>query len=186
MDHARAAGGLERGGEVGHDARHDGGIEPPLAAEALTEALALDGVHHVVEHAARVPGRMHGNDVGVSETGAGPRLGEEPASDRLVGGELGMHRLDGDPAVERSIGGEEDDPHAPAPQLTLEPVLRFQHGLERGEEIEGRSRHGPTAMKTEPRIYPGGRRGARLRKSASWMRRPQKGLPAAGKGDVSG
>src|SRR6476661_1909975 len=72
-----------------------------------------------------------------------------------MGGELGVDRLDGDPAVQRGVGREEHDAHAAPSEFTLEPVLRFQHGLERGEQIEGRRRHGPTGVGTEPAIYPG-------------------------------
>ncbi len=69
-----------------------GRIEPLLPDEPLAQALALDLVHHVVEEAVGISGGMDGDDVGVTEPGDRARLGEEPAADRLVRGQLGMHR----------------------------------------------------------------------------------------------
>ena len=100
-----------------------------------------------------MPAAWTADDVRVPEPGDGARLGEEAPADRLVRGELGVHRLDGDSAVERGVGGEEDDAHPAATELALEPVLRFQHGLERVEQIEGRSRHRPTGQGERNREY---------------------------------
>jgi hypothetical protein len=153
VDHARPSRGVERRGQVGHDMRHGGRIEPPVADETLAQAFPLDLVHDVVEKAVGVPRGVDGDDVGVPEAGDGARLRQEAAPDRLVGGELRVHRLDGDAAVERGVGGEEDDAHAAPPQLAFEPVLPSQHGLQRVEEIEGRSRHGPTGSGERNRKY---------------------------------
>ena len=147
VDHAGAPRRFERRGQVRHDAMDGPRIEPRLAHEPLAETLALDLVHDVVEQSIRVTRGVDGDDVGVTQPGDGAGLGQEAPADRLVRGELGVHRLDGDAAVERGVGGEKDDAHPPAPQLALEPVLRLQHGLERGEKVEGRSRHGPIRRK---------------------------------------
>ena len=172
MHHAGPAGGVERRGQVGHDPGDRGRIQPLLADEPLPEALALDLVHDVVEETVGVSGRVDRDDVGVAEPGDGARLGQEAAADRLVRGELGMDRLDGDPAVERGVGGEEDDAHPPATQLALEPILRFQYRLERGEEIEGRRRHGPTGVGGRNREYTAAAFGAHGSAQPSWMRHP--------------
>ena len=58
-----------------------------------------------------------------------------------VGRELRVDHLDGDSAVERGIRREEDHAHAATPELPLEPVLRPERRLERGEEIDGRIAH---------------------------------------------
>ena len=153
MHHAGAARGVERRGQVAHDPGDRGRIQPVLPDEPLPEALALDLVHDVIEEAGGVSRRVHRDDVRVAEPGDGTRLGEETAADRLVGGELGMDRLDGDPAVERGVGGEEDDAHAAATQLPLESILWFQYRLECGEEVEARRRHGPTGVGGRTREY---------------------------------
>ena len=87
--------------------------------------------------------------------------------------QLGVDDLDGHPAVERGVGGEENHAHPAAPELALEPVLRPQRRLERGEEIEGGIAHVGNRLRVEWRIYPASRRRPVLIGTSRWTRWPE-------------
>ncbi len=142
MNDSCARGRVERLGQVGGDPGGLPGVEPPLARQPLSQAFAGDLVHHVIEQVARGAGGMDRHDVRMPQAGDGARLGEEPARDGRVGGQLGVDNLDRDGAIEGGIDGAEDDAHAPPPQLLAEPVLRAEGGLQGGKGISRGVRHG--------------------------------------------
>ena len=117
------------------------GWNATLAEEPLAQTLAGHFVHDVIEEAVGAAGGVDRDDVGVAHPRDRPGLGQKPAGDRLVRGELGVNDLDGYPAVERGIGGEKHHAHAPAAQLPLEPVLGPERRLKCGEEVDGRIAH---------------------------------------------
>src|SRR2546430_10278938 len=69
--------------------------QPALARQPIAQRLPLDVGHHVVEHAGRSPGVVHGEDVGVTERGRDLDLAREALEpDRRS--ELGSQHLEGD------------------------------------------------------------------------------------------
>ena len=89
--------------------------QPALARQPIAQRLPLDVGHHVVEHAGRSPGVVHGEDVGVTERGRDLDLAREALEpDRRS--ELGSQHLDGDLAVVLEVLGEMDRGHAPLAQ----------------------------------------------------------------------
>ena len=126
--------------EIGEMRAVSAGESRPSRAQPLPKALSGDLVHHVIQQPVRATGRVNRHDIGMPQPGDGACLGQKPASDGFVGCELGMNHLDRDPAVQGGVGGEKDHSHAPATKLPLEPVLRPQRRLKRGEQGRGLDR----------------------------------------------
>jgi hypothetical protein len=171
VHHARSGGGVERGRQVRHDPDDVRDRQLALPVETLPQGLALDLVHDVIEEALRGAGRVDGDDAGMAETGDGARFGEEPAHDRGVGGQLGVHDLDGDGAVERGVGRAEHDTHAATAQLPLQPVLRLERCLECRERLDRRMAHARTARRWTVRGIYRVRRHRRMRCRSKRLRR---------------
>ena len=146
MHQAGPRRGVERQRHVGGDPPRVVDAHLRLAAQPVAQGLALDPVHHVVEKAISLAGRMHRDDPGMAELCDHPRLGEEATHDALLVGQGGVHHLDRDAPVERAVRRLEDDPHAPAPQLAVELVLRPQGLLETIAQV------GPDRI-THPRLH---------------------------------
>ncbi len=140
VDHAGAAGGIQRGGDVGGNT--DGQLrgQPFFAHQALAQRLAFVVIHHIVQVSVDGAGGVNRHDVRVAQLGDGPSLGQEAARDGGIRGQFRMDHLDGDQAIERQVAGAIDDAHATAPDLAFDPVLMAQRALE-GVAETGR-RHG--------------------------------------------
>jgi hypothetical protein len=96
--------------------------QPAEPADSLLERLALDVLEHDVRRAVVLAGVDHGDDVRVREPGHRARLAAEALELVRVVGDVPVHQLDRDPALERRVVGAVDRRHPPGADLLLEPV----------------------------------------------------------------
>ena len=87
-------------------------LEPALAANPFLERLSLDVLEHDVRPALVLAGVDHAHDVGVAELGHGARLAPEALELIRVRGDLPVHQLDRDLALERLVERAVDGRHA--------------------------------------------------------------------------
>ena len=115
-----------RGGEPAADLdRVGGGLvegQPSQAIDPLLQRLALDVLEDDVGVAAVLAGVDHGDHVRVRELGHRAGLAAEALE--LVGlvGDLAVHDLHRDPALERLVASQVHRGHAAAAELGVEPV----------------------------------------------------------------
>ena len=104
------------------DVTREFGAEALLRVEQLSQALALDELHHhrlppvLGEHV------VDRDDVRVVQAGGGDRLATEPFGDDLVGREVRLEPLHRHLAIERQIDGQPDLGHATLGELPLQLV----------------------------------------------------------------
>jgi hypothetical protein len=108
--------GLVRRGQAGQHALDDverlPGGEPPSLVQELAERTAGHVLHREIQVAAVGPLVVDGHDVRVRQLGHRPGLADEPGREVLVGGQLGVHDLDRDGAVEPGIDAQVHGGHA--------------------------------------------------------------------------
>jgi len=139
MDHAVPVREVEGGGDRAGDAERL--IERQLAVplQALTETLALDVGHHVIEEPVRFPGIDECENVRVLELCREADLSQKPLGAEH-GGKLGPQHLERDRAVVLEISGEVDRGHAAAAKLALDRVAVGERCLQTENRIDHRRR----------------------------------------------
>ncbi len=90
MNHCGTARGVQRIRDVGPDANGDVRRKTPLPGATLSEGLAGKVVHDVKELTVELTAGVDGDDVRVADRGDGPRFGQKPGGDDLVGREIGV------------------------------------------------------------------------------------------------
>src|SRR5206468_364749 len=90
------------------------------------------------------------HDIGMRETGGGPRLLQEAVP--LVGArrEVWREQLDRDRPVERHITGEQHDSHTASPELALDRIAAREQLLERQEFGADRRGHVCLVLRAGP------------------------------------
>ena len=139
VDQARGVRCVERGGDRGDDRGDPGGRQRALAAQQAAGVAAGHVAHGDEQHAGRLAGLEHRDDVRVVDGGRGPRLADEPLPEGLVLGQARAQHLQGDRAAEPLVVGAEDDGHAAGPDALLQPVAGDPGA---GAEPAGRVRQG--------------------------------------------
>src|SRR6185437_14957255 len=97
--------------------------------QAMSQALALDRRHDVVERAARDARIVERQDMWVAEPRGDPDLAEEPLGTERAG-ELGLQDLDGDATLVLQVLSQIDRCHPAAAELVLDRVAPGQGGSE--------------------------------------------------------
>jgi hypothetical protein len=105
-----------------------------LAVEPVTQGLAFDIRHDVVEEAVGFPRIVEGQDVGVRESRGDLDLAHE-ALGAEHGGELGSQHLDRDGTMMLEIPPEVHGGHAAATEFILDRVTPRQGGSQAGEQV---------------------------------------------------
>jgi hypothetical protein len=132
VDDAGVVGCAERGEHRLHDLQGLAGAEPALLPHQVTQGPARHVLHRQ-EHGAVVGALVvDGDDVGVGQPGGRLGLADEPGHELLVLGQLRMHHLDGDRAVEPAVQGEVDGGHAATRQPRLDVVTTVEHAPDQG------------------------------------------------------
>ncbi len=144
---------VERGRHVPRDLQGVLDRQLLLPIESLTQRLALDVGHDIIEEIASLAGVVQWDDVRMVEPCRDLDLAEKPLGSQ-GGGQFGMQNLESDEPVVLDIPGQEDGRHAAATELPLERVAV----LESSNESRGRERHGRDRESGVPRICT--RRGA--------------------------
>ena len=100
------------------------------AADPLLERLALDVLEHDVRPAVVLSVVDHPDDVRMRQLRHRPRLPAEALELVGVGGDLAVHQLDRDLALQRLVGGPVDRRHPACPDPGLESVAAVERGAE--------------------------------------------------------
>ena len=132
---AGAAGGIERGRDIRGDGPRSLDGQRALAVEQLAQRLARHLVHHVVVQAMDSARLMDGDDIGMPNAGEHAGLAEEALRDRGLFGELRVRDLDRYPPIQRAVGGLVHHTHAAPAKLPIQPVVRLERHLQRGEQV---------------------------------------------------
>jgi len=90
----------------------DSGAQLAALVQQLPERAAGHVLHREVEVPAVRSLVVHGDDVRVRQLGHRPGLADEPGDEVLVGGQLSMHDLDRDGAVEPCVDAQVYRRHA--------------------------------------------------------------------------
>ena len=118
--------GRVRGGQPGQDALDDverlTRAQPGALVQQVPQGPAGHILHGQVQDAPVGALVVHGDHVRVGKPGDRPGLGDEPPDEVLVVGELRMHDLQRDRAVEPSIGAQVDGRHPAVREMGLHPV----------------------------------------------------------------
>ena len=118
--------GRVRGGQPGQDALDDverlARAQPGALVQQVPQGPAGHVLHGQVQGAPVGALVVHGDHVRVGKPGDRPGLGDEPPDEVLVAGELRMHDLQRDRAVEPSIGAQVDGRHPAVREMGLHPV----------------------------------------------------------------
>ena len=128
--------GLVRGDEPGQHRLEDVhrllGREAPVLAEEVAQGDALQVLHDEVRRAEVLALVEDVDDVRVGEPGGAARLLDEPVAERGVVGEVGVHHLHGDAALEPQVGGEVDRRHAAAGDARADLVAAVEQPAHHG------------------------------------------------------
>ena len=122
--------GAERAGDLDRVGDRLGDRQPAVAADAVLERLALDVLEDDVRAAVVLAGVDHADDVRVVELGDRARLAAEALELVGVRGDLAVHELDRDLALEHRVEGAVDRRHAAGADLGVEPVAAVEQGAD--------------------------------------------------------
>jgi hypothetical protein len=166
MHQAVQVGGVERGRHLGDDA--DGPVTGQRAelVDQLAHVATLDEAHRDVQHAVALPGGEDRDDVRMVHGGRGPRLADEPLTERLVRSQHGRQQLQGHVPAQLDVAGTVNQRHATLADLLLEPVtghLRTDRVRPRTWVVAPAHSSSPPALSPGP--VPGEPRSESIRKS---------------------
>jgi len=134
VHHAAAVRVAQRGGHFAGDPQCVLERQLLLACQSLTQRLALDVRHDVVQEASGLARIVERQDVWMGQAGDGLDLAEEPVGPEGHS-ELRPEHLDGDRAAVLQVLGEEDDRHPALAQLPFDRVALGEGGPETDEEV---------------------------------------------------
>ena len=118
-----SVGRVERLGDLADKGERSPGRKRPLLLEDGAQIAAVHVAGGEVELAAAcLAGRVDREDAGMIERGCKARLAQEALAEGAIIRELGRDQLQRDVPVERELGCAVDDPHAAAPDDTVDPV----------------------------------------------------------------
>ena len=122
VDDVAGVGGAEGAGDLDRvgDRLVDG--QAAHAADAVLQRLALDVLEDDVRPAVLLAGVDDADDVRVGELGDRARLAAEALELVRVRGDLAVHELDRDAALEDGVEGAIDRRHPAGPDLGVQPV----------------------------------------------------------------
>jgi hypothetical protein len=133
VHHAALVRVRERVGDLARDAERLRQRELRLAREVIAQRARFDEGGHVVEHAVRLPGVVHREDVRVRELRRDLDLAQEAlGGDRQA--EVGAEDLERDRAPVPEVAGEEDDRHPAASDLSFDLVSIAERLLQHAKE----------------------------------------------------
>ena len=114
--------GVQRKGHRGDESHGPSRRQRTLPRQHLPQVTTMDEPHRDEQRPAGLAGLVHRDDVRVIHRRCGPRLGDEPAPERLVLGQPGREDLQRYRPVQPLIAGPEHDRHAAPADLRLQPV----------------------------------------------------------------
>ena len=152
VDEAGPVGGVEGGGDTRADVDRQFRAEAGLDVEQLTQALAVDELHHDGLTATLGEDIVDGDDVRMRESSDGDGLATESLGDDRVGRQARFEPLQGDATVEREVGSQPHFGHAALRQPALQSVAPGENdrsvalfGRRAWSWGRGRSRHSATS-----------------------------------------
>ncbi len=122
VHHSCLVGRIERTGNARADVDRELGAELLLLVEQLTQALAVDELHHDGLTAVVLDRVVHRHDVRMVQLGDGDRLTTESFGHDGIGREIGFQQLDRHLARERQVGAEPHLGHASLREPTLQAI----------------------------------------------------------------
>ena len=115
-------GRVERGRHLGDDAGGPVAGQRAELVDQLAHVAALDEAHGDVQHAVALPGGEDRDDVRMVHRGRGPRLTDEPLTERLVRAQRRGQQLQRHVPAQLDVAGTVNEGHAALADLLLEPV----------------------------------------------------------------
>jgi len=114
------------------DVHRQVGTQALLVVEQLSQALAVDELHHDGLTRAVVDLLLErvvdGHDVGMAQLRNGPGLAAETLGEHGVGGQRRLEQLDGDLPVELDVGRDPHLGHASLGKLALQAIALGEDG----------------------------------------------------------
>jgi hypothetical protein len=128
--------GLKRIGDL---QRHfqDLGAEKRFARDHVLEGLPLQQLHHDEGLTLELVNFVNRANVGVIETGSGPRFALKSLQGLRVADKLGWEELQGDASPQSEIQSAVDNAHTAAAQFFFDPVMRDDLAQHRSSATDG-------------------------------------------------